>query len=206
MPQPRKLHDRYFKQAKAEGYAARSAYKLLEIQEKRRLIRRNDAVLDLGCAPGSWLQVLDKHLGPKARIVGIDLSEVTADLSDRVVTIRGDIFATEPAVFMEAAGFPGGSDRRFDVLISDMAPNTTGHGDDFLSARLCERVLDLCAGLLRPGGNILMKILEGEPTPGVIARTKRMFALAGTTKPQASRDVSKELFIWGEGFKAPTAA
>ena len=73
MPQPRKLHDRYFKQAKAEGYAARSAYKLLEIQEKRRLIRRSDAVLDLGCAPGSWLQVLDKHLGPQARIVGIAL-------------------------------------------------------------------------------------------------------------------------------------
>jgi 23S rRNA (uridine2552-2'-O)-methyltransferase len=198
MPQPRKLHDAYFLKAKSEGYVARSAYKLLEINEKRRLVRAGDRVLDLGCAPGSWLQVLDRNLGPRGRVTGIDLQEVTASLSERVRVLRGDAFTTPPEMLLGAWG--EASPPLFDVVLSDMAPNTSGHGDDFLSARLCERVLDLCASVLRPGGNLLMKILEGEPTPGVIARTKRLFAEAGTTKPKSSRDVSREMFIWGAGY------
>jgi 23S rRNA (uridine2552-2'-O)-methyltransferase len=194
MAQARKLHDAYFKRAKAEGYVARSAYKLLEIQEKRGVVKRGDRVLDLGCSPGSWLQVVDELLGAEGRCVGIDLSEVDAPLPKRVRTIVGDINTTPREVLLKALGGPA------DVILSDMAPSTTGHGDDFLSARLCERVLDLCPGLLRPGGRLVMKILEGEPTPDVIRRTKRMFVQAGTTKPKASRDVSREMFIWGEGF------
>jgi len=201
MPQPRKLHDQYFKQAKAEGYAARSAYKLLEIQEKRRLIRGSDRVVDLGCAPGSWLQVLDRHLGAKGRAVGIDLTPVTTAFSDRIRCLVGDIYKTDPEVLLTAAGLDPARGERFDVVLSDMAPNTSGHGDDFLSARLCERVLDLCASLLRPGGNLIMKILEGEPTPEVIARTKRLFVASGTSKPASSREISKEIFIWAEGYK-----
>lgn len=196
MPQPRKLHDYYFKKAKEEGYVARSAYKLIEINRKKRLIRRGDRVLDLGCAPGSWLQVVAKIIGGEGVAVGIDLQPTTAELPGNVFTLVGDAFTTEPGVLL------GESGRRFDVLLSDMAPNTSGHGDDFLSARLCERVLDLAPDVLRPGGSLCMKILEGEPTPGVIARAKRMFEEAGTAKPDASRDVSRELFIWGVGFRA----
>lgn len=199
MPRPRQLHDRFFKQAKAEGYAARSAYKLIEIQQRRRIIRPKDRVLDLGCAPGSWLQVLDGILKPPGRAVGIDLSPVTVPLSENIVTLVGDIYATQPGELLAGAGLEGGG--RFDVVLSDMAPSTSGHGDDFLSARLCERVLDLCAHVLKPDGNLLLKILEGEPTPGVIARTKREFFNAGTTKPEASRDVSREIFIWGVGYR-----
>lgn len=194
MAQARKLHDAYFKKAKAEGYVARSAYKLLEIQEKRGIIKPGDRVLDLGCAPGSWLQVVDGLLGPDGRCVGIDLSPVSAPLSKRVRTIVGDVYATPRESLLKALGGPA------DLILSDMAPSTTGHGDEFLSARLCERVLDLCPGLLRPGGRLVMKILEGEPTPDVIRRAKRLFVQAGTTKPKASRDVSREIFIWGEGF------
>ncbi|CAG1009276.1 Ribosomal RNA large subunit methyltransferase E [Phycisphaerales bacterium] len=204
MPRPRQLHDRYFKQAKAEGYVARSAYKLLEINEKRRLIRRNDHVLDLGCAPGSWLQVLEEHLGPHGRAVGVDLQEVRQRFGPTVRTVVGDAFTMSPGELLGAS--PGERPRLFDVVLSDMAPNTSGHGDDFLSARLCERVLDLCPGVLRPGGNLVMKILEGEPTPDVVARAKRMFTEAGTTKPGASRDLSREIFIWGKGLKSePTS-
>ncbi|GJQ29193.1 MAG: 23S rRNA (uridine(2552)-2'-O)-methyltransferase [Phycisphaerae bacterium] len=194
MPRPRQLHDRYFKQAKAEGYAARSAYKLIEINESRRLIRRNDRVLDLGCAPGSWLQVAQEVVGEHGRVVGVDLQEVRIPLRPWVTTIAGDALTLPPETLLAPLGDPAS---RFDVVLSDMAPSTSGHGDDFLSARLCERVLDLCPRVLRPGGTLLMKILEGEPTPDVIARTKRMFAKAGTTKPKASRDVSREIFIWG---------
>ena len=206
MPKPRILHDEYFKLAKEKGYVARSAFKLLEIQEKKRLIRRTDRVLDLGCAPGSWLQVLDEKLAQKTIIAGIDLSRVTAHLSDRVRTMQGDIYTTPPAVLLALGGLSEqqiASGARFDVVISDMAPNTSGHGDDFLSARLCDRMLDLLPGLLRPGGNVLMKVLEGEPTPDVIARTKSFFVEAGTTKPKASRDVSREIFIWGTGYNVP---
>jgi 23S rRNA (uridine2552-2'-O)-methyltransferase len=204
MPQPRKLHDEYFLRAKAEGYAARSAYKLLEIQEKRRLIHRGDYVVDLGCAPGSWLQVASELVNPRGtggggRVVGIDLQRVEISVPSNVIAIVGDAFKTDAAALLSHVA--DARRDRFDVVLSDMAPNTSGHGDDFLSARLCERVLDLCPALLRPGGNLLMKILEGEPTPDVIKRTKLMFREAGTTKPKASRDVSREIFIWGKGFE-----
>lgn len=182
--------------AKAEGYVARSAYKLIQINESRRLVRPGDRVLDLGCAPGSWLQVLAKMLGPGGMALGIDLKPVEVTLPANIHTEVGDAFKVNPAEILEVAAH-GGTPRKFDVIVSDMAPNTSGHGDDFMSARLCERVMDVCPALLRPGGNLLMKILEGEPTPGVIARAKRMFAQAGTTKPEASRDVSREIFIWG---------
>jgi 23S rRNA (uridine2552-2'-O)-methyltransferase len=187
VPKPRVLHDEFFKKAKDEGYVARSAYKLLEINERVNLIHHDHYVIDLGCAPGSWLQVLDKHLSRKGRLAGIDLQEVTAPLSERTFVMQGDIFATPPQQLL--------------MPINELLRKPqSGHGDDHMSARLCERVLDLCKDLLRPGGNVLMKILEGEPTPAVIARTKRMFREAGTTKPRASRDVSREIFIWGKGY------
>ena len=204
VPKPRVLHDEFFKKAKEDGYVARSAYKLLEINERLHIVRRDAYVIDLGCAPGSWLQVLDGYLSPKGRAVGIDLQRTTAHVSDRVYLMEGDIYATPPkellAPINELLHGDGKSSDKYDAVISDMAPNTSGHGDDFLSARLCERVLDLCHDLLRPGGNMVMKILEGTPTPDVIARTQRTFREAGTTKPRASRDISREIFIWGKGF------
>src|SRR5262245_59660180 len=113
MPQPRKLHDRYFKQAKAEGYVARCAYKLIEINDKKRLIRPGDRMLDLGCAPGSWLQVVAEIIGPAGVAVGVDLQDVRVPLGENVFTIVGDAFTIEPAALL------GDSGRRFDVLLSD---------------------------------------------------------------------------------------
>jgi 23S rRNA (uridine2552-2'-O)-methyltransferase len=205
MPKPRKLHDEYFKKAKEQGFVARSVFKLQEIQDKRRLIRPSDRVVDLGCAPGSWLQYLGEFLDPArgGLAVGVDLSPITTPLPDHVRSVVGDIYKVTAEELLLGAGCPREQierGARFDVVLSDMAPSTSGHGDDFLSARLCDRVLDLCPTLLRLGGNLLMKILEGEPTPEVIKRTKGLFASAGTTKPRASRDVSREMFIWGEGY------
>jgi len=199
MPKPRVLHDQYFKKAKAEGYAARSAYKLIEINEKKGLIHPGDYVLDLGCAPGSWMQVVEELIGDHGRGVGIDLQPVRQRFGPNIRIIQGDAFSATPESLMEVN--PSGNHRKFDVVLSDMAPNTSGHGDDFLSARLCERVLDLCMHVLRPGGSMVMKILEGEPTPDVIARAKKMFNGAGTIKPAASRDISREIFIGGRGFR-----
>jgi 23S rRNA (uridine2552-2'-O)-methyltransferase len=197
MPQPRKLHDRYFKQAKADGYVARSAYKLTEINEKKRVVRRNFKVLDLGCAPGSWLQVVDGIIGDRGVAVGIDLQKVQAHLSPKVHVLQADAFTIDPQVLVQL------SNGLFDVVLSDMAPNTTGHGDDFLSVRLCRRVLELLPSVLVPGGNVVMKVLEGEEFPALLKETKRVFREAGATKPAASRDVSREIFIVGQGYWGP---
>lgn len=196
MPQPRKLHDEYFAKAKAEGYLARSAYKLLEIQDRHRLIRPGDRVLDLGCAPGSWLQVASKLAGPNGLVVGVDLTPVIPDIAPNVATRVGDAFKTEPQQLISVAGEP------YNVLLSDMAPSTTGHGDDMLSARLCQRVLELAPHVLLPMGNLTMKILEGEDYMDVLRETQAMFAIAKGLKPRASREVSREMFIIGLNFRA----
>lgn len=132
----RVLHDQYFKQAKAEGYLARSAYKLTELDERFKLIRKGSRVLDLGCAPGSWLQVAAERVGESGVVVGIDLKRVDAKLAPQVATLVGDIEQTAPEALTALAG------GLFDLVLSDMAPNTSGHGDDLVSARLCRRVLD----------------------------------------------------------------
>jgi 23S rRNA (uridine2552-2'-O)-methyltransferase len=225
--QPRKLHDEYFLRAKKEGYVARSAYKLLEINANKRIVRRGDCVLDLGCSPGSWLQVLEKIIGREGRAVGIDLQPTKAVLGPTVRWLVGDAFKADPDALLDAAGLgrtggdapaedpawnTGTSDGNagkvwlFDAVLSDMAPSTTGHGDALLSARLCDSVLDLCPHVLRPGGRLLMKVLEGEASPELIKRTRRYFESAGTTKPKASRDVSREMFIWGIGYRPTRVA
>lgn len=196
MAQPRKLHDEYFKRAKAEGYLARSAYKLLEIQERHRLIRRGDSVLDLGCAPGSWMQVAEKLAGPGGRVVGIDLTLVTHPFSASVSCVQADAFATSPSNLIAI-----NNQRPFDVVLSDMAPNTTGHGDDLLSTRLCRRVIELLPGVLKVGGSCTMKVLEGGEYPELLRETKALFRDVKGLKPKASRDVSREIFIIAEGYK-----
>lgn len=195
MPRPRELHDEFFKRAKAEGYAARSAYKLLEINNKKRLMRTGDKVLDLGCAPGSWLQVASRIVGPSGLVVGIDLQETAIEPLPNVLTAVRDIFTTPPEVFLEVS-----QGTLFDCVLSDMAPNTSGHGDDYLSVRLCRRVLELLPSVLAVGGNLCMKVLEGAEFPELLKETKRTFVQAGATKPKASRDVSREIFITGHGY------
>ncbi len=201
-PRERKLHDQYFKLAKAEGYAARSAYKLLQIQERRRIIRRGDRVLDIGCAPGSWMQVAVKITGPAGCVVGLDLQEVTIELPEHAIAIVGDAFriATEDlaAGLQECGGGPG--ETRFDILLSDMAPNTTGAGDHFRSVALCRRVLEIAPKVLLPGGKLVMKVFEGEEYPALLKETGAIFYEAKGYKPQATREVSKEMYIIATGF------
>jgi len=197
MTQRRILHDEYFKKAKAEGYLARSAYKLKEIQERHRLLRPGMRVVDLGCAPGSWLQVASEIVGPKGLVIGIDLQEVPEDLGPNVRTIVGDIFKTDATMLLPDP------DSKFDVVLSDMAPNTSGHGDDALSVRLCRRVLELLPSLLARRGGCAMKVLEGSGYSALLKDVQRLFATAKGLKPRASREASREMFIVAEGYKGP---
>lgn len=197
----RVLHDKYFKLAKAEGYVARSAYKLLEIDERYRVLNRGKRVLDIGCAPGSWLQVASNRVGPRGLVVGIDLNRVDHRMPENVVTVEGDAEQVDPDELVALAG-----GELFHTLISDMAPRTTGHVDDLVSARLCRSVLALAPGLLRPGGHLVMKILEGSEYTPVLRETQRAFEHAKGFKPKASRDVSREMFIVGKRYKGPKPA
>jgi 23S rRNA (uridine2552-2'-O)-methyltransferase len=191
----RELHDEYFRKAKAEGYLARSAYKLKEIQQKRRLMPRGGRVLDLGCAPGAWLQVAAEAVGRRGVVIGVDLKPVDAALPAPARAIQGDVYDLDPAALLAAAGGP------FDVILSDMAPSTSGAGDHFLSVRLCDRVLELAPELLRRGGSLAMKVLEGEQYPDLLRRTGAMFESCKGLKPAASRSVSSEMYVVATGFR-----
>lgn len=207
MAQARKLHDQYFKKAKEEGYAARSAYKLKQIQDKRGILKRGDWVLDLGCSPGSWVQVASEIVGDRGRVGGIDLKpvEIEGGTPGNAKTLVADIFKSDGAFLLGILVSEGKPVRLVDVVLSDMAPNTEGGGggsmDHFRSVDLCRRVLELCPSLLRPGGNLVMKVFEGEVYPELLKDCGKMFADVKGYKPEASREVSREMFITAKGYR-----
>jgi 23S rRNA (uridine2552-2'-O)-methyltransferase len=195
MPKPRELHDKYFLQAKAEGYAARSAYKLKQIHERYRVLRPGDTVLDLGCAPGSWMQVASEIIGPHGVIVGIDLLPVNIKLPSNARAIQGDAFKVTPRELLDLTNRgKGWSDGLFSVVLSDMAPNTAGIGDDLRSVTLCRRVLEIAEKALAPGGRLVMKVLEGELYPDLMREALGVFEFARGYRPDATREVSREIF------------
>lgn len=194
----REIQDHYFKQAKADGYVSRAAYKLIEIDDRKKVFRSGDRVLDCGCAPGSWLQVAGKRVGPKGSVIGIDLQRVNRSFGVNVRVIEGD-FTSSPLEQLTLRDEPY---RRFDVILSDMAPNTTGDpsGDHHRSARLCEALLDRGGELLKSGGNLVMKVFEGETYPALLRRTQALFETAKGFKPMASRSESAEMYVIAKGF------
>lgn len=189
-------HDAYYRQAKKEGYAARSIYKLEELDHEFHLIKPPDRVLDLGCAPGSWLQYVDSKL-KSGTAVGIDLLPVKAGLSGRVRVLQGDAFETS---IEELSGTPPGHPLRlFDVVLSDMAPNTTGIRavDQARSLALCERALEVAERALAPGGRMAVKILEGGDMKAFIEACKKVFAIVKIKRPRSTRVGSTETFVVG---------
>jgi len=184
----RDLHDFFFKQAKRDGYRCRAAYKLIEIDDKRHVLQKKDVVLDLGAAPGSWLQIASKRVGPRGKVIGIDLKVIEDVALDNVTTMQEDVTVLTPDNF-------GGD--LFDVILSDMAPNTTGTRtiDHHGSVHLCNTALNLATSLLKPHGNVVMKVFEGEVYPELLERCSTMFEQAKGFKPKASRAISTEMFI-----------
>jgi 23S rRNA (uridine2552-2'-O)-methyltransferase len=199
----RELHDHYFREAKKHGYLSRAAYKLMEIDDRKKLLHPGDRVLDCGAAPGSWLQVASERVGPRGAVVGIDLSEIRHRFErNNIQHIQGDLRETPPQTLLDLAGGV-----KFDVILSDMAPNTSGDRsiDHFGSVRLCQAVLDRAGELLRPGGNLLMKVFEGEAYPELLESVRRMFDSVKGFKPKASRSESTEIYIVAHGYRAPSS-
>ena len=191
-PSKNKWQDHYTRRAKKENYAARSVYKLAEIQKKHRLIKKRDRVLDLGCAPGSWLQFAAEQTGDKGKVVGVDLTPVTLRLPGHVQVVTGDI----DTLYQEA--HPA-LDHGFSVVLSDMAPATTGnkHADSVRSFVLCETALAVAQKVLRPGGHFVCKIFQGEDFKAFCDTVKKHFNKIQIFKPQSSRKGSKEIFVIG---------
>ena len=162
-------------------------------------------MLDCGAAPGSWLQVASKRVGPKGIVVGIDLQPITHRFdAGNVRLIEGDLRDTPAEALLEAAG---DGTKRFDVVLSDMAPSTTGDRtiDHHQSVRLCHAVLDRCGDVLAPRGRAVIKVFEGEAYPELLARLRRVFDAAKGFKPKASRPMSTEMYIIALGYRGAEA-
>jgi len=191
--------DHFHQLAKREGYRSRAAYKLLEIQKSQKLLRRGMKLVDLGCWPGGWLQVASEAVGPRGRIVGVDLAALDPPLNyENVIAFSADI--TEPAVIKEILGVLGG---RADVLLCDAAPKLTGirPTDHAREGALLEGVEALMPSLLRRAGTLLIKILDGPDAMTVDRRLRSCFDSAKTLKPKATRRGSTERYLLGKGYK-----
>lgn len=181
--------DRFFHKAKQEGFLARSAYKLDEVQKKYKLIRPGDFVVDLGAAPGAWSQVAQKIVGPNGRVVGLDLKPVEFK-APNTAFYQMDVFQLDKAIF---------EGREVNVLLSDMAPNTTGvrSVDQARSEELCREVLKVSDEHLKPGGHLMMKLFEGQDAEEIVKGVKQRFADIKRIKPEAVRKGSFETYIVG---------
>lgn len=188
--------DIYVKQAQKDGYRSRAAYKLLEIIEKDKLIRPGMTVVDLGSAPGSWSQVVARQVGSRGRVIASDI--LAMDALPDVTFIQGDF--REDSVFEQILAAIG--PEPVDLVISDMAPNMSGTGADQPRAMyLCELALDMAVRVLKPGGDFVIKVFQGEGFDTYRKAVQAHFSVLKTRKPQASRPRSPEIYLLAQGFK-----
>ncbi|MCP4372666.1 MAG: RlmE family RNA methyltransferase [Deltaproteobacteria bacterium] len=190
-----KWNDHYSRKAKKERFPARSVYKLEEMQQKYHLIKKGDKIFDLGCSPGSWLLFAAKLTGNKGHVMGIDLKPVTINVPPHVTTYTGEIFSFES--YSESIG------NEFNVVLSDMAPSTTGikNVDSARSFNLCQAALEIAQKVLLPGGSFVCKIFQGEDFKQFSDSVKESFATCNIFKPKSSRKASKEIYIIAKGKK-----
>lgn len=192
--------DRFFRQAKAQGYRARSAYKLLEIAEKFRLLRPGEVVLDLGAAPGSWSQVAVARVGPTGQVVAVDLVPIAP--IPGVQTLVGDVRTEETLAAIQAA-----LSRPVDLVLSDLAPQATGIAvtDQARAIALAEAALAIARRTLRPGGAFVVKVFRGEDFDRYLATVRRFFKKVNVAIPEATRAESREAYVVARGFVGATA-
>ena len=199
------INDPYVKAAQKDGYRARAAYKLKEIDESLKLIQPGHTVVDLGCAPGAWSQYVRRRLSPsgaavgelKGRIISLDL--LPMEPIEGVHYIQGDF--REEAVLAQLEEAMGGG--KADVVVSDMAPNLSGHGatDGARVAVLIEMAVDFAINNMKPEGALVVKLFHGSGYNELVDLFKQTFKVVKPIKPKASRDRSAEIFLVGMGLK-----
>ena len=191
------VNDPYVKRAQKDGYRSRASYKLIELNDKDKLIRPGMLVMDLGSAPGGWSQVAGKIVGDHGRVIASDI--LPMDPLDNVDFIQGDF--TDEAVFQQILARLNG--RQPDLIISDIAPNISGvaAADQAASMYLVELTLDMVRQVLKPGGNYAVKVFQGEGSDEFLRDVRSSFEKVMIRKPEASRPRSREVYLVAKGFK-----
>ncbi len=192
--------DALYRRAKVEGYRSRAAYKLLELQKRARVLRRGDAVIDLGAWPGGWLQVATSIVGEQGRVLGIDVAAI--DALDAVLTMQADVGDPElPGRAIAALG------RQADALLCDLAPKLTGVAprDRALSADLTDHAIRFAEATLRHGGTLVLKTFGGGDAAALRDRLRRSFDAVRLVGLAATRKGSSEVYLIGRGFRTTTA-
>ncbi|MBE9526563.1 MAG: 23S rRNA (uridine(2552)-2'-O)-methyltransferase RlmE [Proteobacteria bacterium] len=189
--------DQYVLKSQQDGYRSRAAYKLLQIQEKDKIIKPGMNVVDLGAAPGGWSQVVRQFVGAKGKVVALDI--LPMDQLAQVDFVLGDF--QEESVLNELLSVV--NNEPIDLVISDMAPNITGVKavDQPKSIYLLELAMDLANQVLKPGGTLLMKVFQGEGFQPLLAELRQQYQKVITRKPDASRSRSSEVYLLAKGFK-----
>src|SRR5215831_17163359 len=198
----RHVNDPFVRKATAQGYRARSAFKLLEIAQREGLALIGQTVVDLGAAPGGWSQVLAQRVGGSGKVIALDLLEVPP--IPGVTILRGD-FGEDTVLRRLEETLQG---RKIDLVVSDMAPNITGvrTTDQARSIHLCELALDFAKTHLNPRGALLVKAFQGSGYPEFLAAMRKVFVTVASKKPGASRDESKEMYLLGKSLRSSTVA
>ena len=192
--------DSYYHRAKNEGFRSRAAYKLQQIADTDRLFRPGDRVIDIGAWPGGWLQVALQYTGKEGRLVGCDLRPIDA-IPGPVTLIVGDVTTTEiQHRLLDACGGPA------DVVLSDLAPQLSGirDRDEARAAELIDSVLGFIPIALRPGGSLVAKLFMSSTYEETVARLRSLFQRVRTTRPDATRKGSAELYAVATGYRGPT--
>jgi 23S rRNA (uridine2552-2'-O)-methyltransferase len=192
------VNDPYVQRARAEGYRSRASFKLMEIDERDRLIRQGEVVVDLGATPGGWSQVAARRMQGKGRVIALDLLEM--ETLQGVDFIRGDF--REPEVLQRLEAMLAGD--KVGLVLSDMAPNMSGIllSDQARVMHLAELGLEFSRNWLKPDGAFLVKVFQGHGYEDFVREMKRVFKTVSSRKPDASRDRSSELYLLGKGLKA----
>ncbi|MEM3957424.1 MAG: RlmE family RNA methyltransferase [Thermoproteota archaeon] len=190
--------DPYFILSKKEGYRSRASYKLKQILDEYKLIRTGDIVLDIGCAPGGWLQVASEAVGETGLVIGVDVKKVENLGLENTKTIVLNVFDEG---FVEKVLKESKS--RFDAILSDLSPNMSGiyELDHARQIEMVERVIQLSKYLLKIGGSMVIKVFEGEGSDRVYKRVSRLFRFVKRVKPKASRKGSSEFYLVAKFFK-----
>ena len=190
--------DYYYQKAKAENYRSRATYKLSQTAKKYRFIRRGDVVVDLGAAPGGWIQAARKIAGKTGFVLGVDLKPIEPFPQEYIRTIVADF--TEPMALKQIMSF---LPRKADVVLSDASPNISGvwELDNARQIDLASQALQLALSLLCPHGNFFVKVFEGNMLPGFIKRVKKHFEVVKVVKPKASRAKSSEMYLLAMDLK-----
>ena len=185
----KKVRDHYFKKARKQGFPARSVYKLEEAQKKYRFLKPGQTVLDLGACPGSWSKYAAGVAGPKGLVVAVDIQKLSV-MADNIHVLQRDVCDLKLSELREISLY-------FAVVLSDMAPKTTGRKDvdHFRSVALAERALVLARELLKPGGTFFCKVFQGEDFPSFRNDCRESFRSVRVVKPKSSRPESVELFL-----------